>query len=1262
MLFFRKNKRQFRYHSHRRVFVALFLLVLASTVISSLLFKTIAIDGPVASVEIFSQNSDFTNGDAGAWKVTKSADWIEPGKARVTFKVESKLLSERNSLQDVIIVMDTSGSMDGERINRAKSDASDLIDNLLDDASENRVALISFNDNATIVSDFSQDKEELMRLVGSIEAGGETDYYWAYKKVEELMQDYVQEDGRDTIVLFLTDGLPTRDTPNEVGIYLSLKDNYPYMIINGIQYEMGDQFEPAIVAISDNQYHAKINTLHNILFTATLMPLKYDSFTITDYINDYYWDLADASNVSAEKGDVTVEYEGDTPKITWDIASGNFYTSDSATMTIDIELKNDYIGITDLLLPTNTHEIISSSIRNAPDENVDSNAKPILRDTHTVSYDANVPSNCEVSGTVPEAQKKSVFSAVEISENQLSCEGYNFQGWKIKTKDVTRINDGYFRMPNNDVELVAVWGAPSISKSMEGTINTRAEAVFDVGGTVNVKMRTLTGETDIIQWKVASNNTAITGIVRSATLSNTIDTNDEKYIFSAADSPVPIYGWYNDGIIYYYTDADDIYLNEDASYMFFALESLSDIRTLVNFKTSRTTSMEAMFCAFTTAITDLEPIRNWDVSNVTNMDSFLNVGANISSLDPLKDWDVSSVNNFAWMLSGEMSITNLESLSEWDTSSATTMEGMFCKQHNLTSLTGLEKWDVSNVTNMAGMFDEASDYLTNLDPLEKWKTSNVTDMSWMFYSELGFDYEGSKNYGFSNVNGLRDWDVSSVETMRGMFWGMNNLSDLSGLSDWETTSLVDAAQMFEMNSFTNVDALAGWDMSHVTNIKYTFFYVETLQNVDGLSGWDVSNVEDMGGVFTGCTGLTDISGLAEWDTGNVKIMWEMFWDATSLTNIDALEKWDVRKVETMNHMFANTVFTNVDALRKWKTTSLQDASYLFSNAKIENIGYIDEETGEATGGLSGWDMSHVTTAAYMFNFATKLKNIDGALNWHTDSLENMEWMFNEANVLKSIRGAANWNVSKVTNMGWLFDACYRIESLDPLANWNTESLEIMDNTFSNLVDITSLNGLRNWKTSKVTNMHAAIDMTRSLRSLAGLENWDVTNVTNMSWMFRGTGAENVDALANWHPNKVTDMQSMFYEARNLTDISGVSGWFNTEETSKITNIISIFDGAKITNLDALANWKTPNLVYMRYSFANNPYLTNVDGLEHWDTSKVLTVEGTFMEDTGLADPDVFSKINDWDMSSLINWTDTFLNVPDTAVLPTWWHSNPDSGD
>ena len=51
-------------------------------------------------------------------------------------------------------------------------------------------------------------------------------------------------------MLFLTDGVPNQDVNLEVGQYRRLKENYPYMFINGIQYEMGRSMSQNIINIS----------------------------------------------------------------------------------------------------------------------------------------------------------------------------------------------------------------------------------------------------------------------------------------------------------------------------------------------------------------------------------------------------------------------------------------------------------------------------------------------------------------------------------------------------------------------------------------------------------------------------------------------------------------------------------------------------------------------------------------------------------------------------------------------------------------------------------------------------------------------------------------------------------------------------------------------------------------------------------------------------------------------------------------------------
>ena len=109
----------------------------------------------------------------------------------------------------------------------------------------------------------------------------------------------------------------------------------------------------------------------------------------------------------------------------------------------------------------------------------------------------------------------------------------------------------------------------------------------------------------------------------------------------------------------------------------------------------------------------------------------------------------------------------------------------------------------------------------------------------------------------------------------------------------------------------------------------------------------------------------------------------------------------------------------------------------------------------------------------------------------------------------------------------------------------------------------------------------------------------------------------------------------------------------------------LLKNTRITNLNALSGWKTPNLTNMKYAFSDTPTLTNVDGLENWNTAKVTTVEGIFSGDTGITAVDAFEKLNNWNTTSVNNMTDAFLDVPDTALRPTWYSEpqpDPNSGD
>ena len=217
------------------------------------IIKTFSSPEPIKSVEIYSNNLNYQNNEPGSWKITKSAEWTDYGKARITIDLETVLSSQATTYKDIIMVLDISGSMFGEKINKVKNDSIELINSVLSDTN-NKIALVTFETNSTLVSTLTNDKNSLIDSITNLNDLGNTNYYDALKNVETILENYTKENNRECIVLFLTDGYPNTNTPNEVGEYNFLKSTYPYVTFNGIQYEMGNAILEPIAKISDKQY------------------------------------------------------------------------------------------------------------------------------------------------------------------------------------------------------------------------------------------------------------------------------------------------------------------------------------------------------------------------------------------------------------------------------------------------------------------------------------------------------------------------------------------------------------------------------------------------------------------------------------------------------------------------------------------------------------------------------------------------------------------------------------------------------------------------------------------------------------------------------------------------------------------------------------------------------------------------------------------------------------------------------------------------
>ncbi len=107
-------------------------------------------------------------------------------------------------VKDVIVVLDTSGSMEGDKIEQARDAVEFILDNL---NAEDRFTVVEFSTGVRYYEDSLQpasNADDAIAWVQDLEATGSTDINGA---LLEAMQ--IADPGRPTYVIFLTDGLPT---------------------------------------------------------------------------------------------------------------------------------------------------------------------------------------------------------------------------------------------------------------------------------------------------------------------------------------------------------------------------------------------------------------------------------------------------------------------------------------------------------------------------------------------------------------------------------------------------------------------------------------------------------------------------------------------------------------------------------------------------------------------------------------------------------------------------------------------------------------------------------------------------------------------------------------------------------------------------------------------------------------------------------------------------------------------------------------------
>ena len=139
--------------------------------------------------------------------VTKYDSNSEEFEIELKVKGDSSVEHIQRSL-DVVLVMDTSGSMNATRMNNAKNAAKAFVNKLINNTSskKTKIGIVKFATTGEEVSGLTDKKDELINKINELSSGGGTYTQEGLKKAEEILN---QSGADKKVMIVISDGEPT---------------------------------------------------------------------------------------------------------------------------------------------------------------------------------------------------------------------------------------------------------------------------------------------------------------------------------------------------------------------------------------------------------------------------------------------------------------------------------------------------------------------------------------------------------------------------------------------------------------------------------------------------------------------------------------------------------------------------------------------------------------------------------------------------------------------------------------------------------------------------------------------------------------------------------------------------------------------------------------------------------------------------------------------------------------------------------------------
>lgn len=147
----------------------------------------------------------WNDGDFGNRTANSGTAFIcEWGEYEITPQIEiTDPVRTTSDERDIVLVLDVSGSMSGTPMAETKKASANFVDTILDE--DVSVGVVAYDDSASMLSDFSVDKNSLTDVVSDIFDGGGTNIESGLAKAHEMLST---SSAKKKIIVLMSDGEP----------------------------------------------------------------------------------------------------------------------------------------------------------------------------------------------------------------------------------------------------------------------------------------------------------------------------------------------------------------------------------------------------------------------------------------------------------------------------------------------------------------------------------------------------------------------------------------------------------------------------------------------------------------------------------------------------------------------------------------------------------------------------------------------------------------------------------------------------------------------------------------------------------------------------------------------------------------------------------------------------------------------------------------------------------------------------------------------